>query len=107
MTMKLGDPIVAAVSDVGETRWGFHQFPNLSRLPDGRIVLTWANAADASETHGHPAPCCVSRDDIINYDPGQMLAWKREGSDVLPLDASSFLIAYSDFHSHGPRGGGI
>ncbi len=177
MTMKLDDPIVAAVSDVGETRWGFHQFPNLSRLPDGRIVLTWANAADASETHGDPAPCCVSRDDgrsweayegsltpvrphfsvskvyndeylvmpsapylnvaeagvrlpeprstanvygtlhnyliadlpsevqdyychipgyrwssktgewrddIINYDPGQMLAWKREGSDVLP-----------------------
>ncbi len=62
MKMDMGTPIVAAVSEVGETRWGFHQFPNMTRLPDGAILLTWADAEDASETHGRPAPALCSRD---------------------------------------------
>ena len=61
--------VVTAVSAVGEERWGFHQFPNLSRFPDGGILLTWADAADCSETHGQPAPALVSRDEGRTWAP--------------------------------------
>ncbi|RKX32816.1 MAG: hypothetical protein DRP71_11495 [Verrucomicrobia bacterium] len=59
----LSDPVVAAVSAPDETRWGFTQFPALSRLPDGRILLCYADAEDASETHGNTAPALVSADE--------------------------------------------
>jgi hypothetical protein len=61
--IDLSDPIVAAVSAPNETRWGFTQFPALSRLPDGRILLCYADAEDASETHGNTAPALVSVDE--------------------------------------------
>ena len=65
----LGQPVVAAVSEPREQRWGFCQFPALARLPDGAILLVWADADDASETHGHPAPALVSRDDGRTWQP--------------------------------------
>jgi len=77
MNIALGQPVVAAVSAVGEDRWGFHQFPNLTRLPDGEILLTWADAADASETHGQPAPSRVSSD--------QGRTWQRFRGTPHPL----------------------
>lgn len=61
-TLKMSDPVVAAVSAPGETRWGYTQFPALSPLPDGRILLIYADAEDASETHGGAAPALVSSD---------------------------------------------
>ncbi len=64
-----GDPVVVAVSEIGEERWGFHQFPALMRFPDGTIVLMYADAADASETHGEPAPAFASSDDGRTWMP--------------------------------------
>jgi hypothetical protein len=69
MQMEMTEPVVAAVSEIDESRWGFHQFPALTRLPDGRILLMWADAADASETHGQPAPALVSRDEGLSWKP--------------------------------------
>jgi hypothetical protein len=69
MRLDLGTPVVAALSAVGEERWGFHQFPNLTRTPDGTILLTWADAADASETHGQPAPVLGSTDQGRTWEP--------------------------------------
>jgi len=66
--VSIADPVLAALSAPGEQRWGFHQFPALSRMPDGSILLMYANAADASETHGHPAPAYVSRDDGRSWE---------------------------------------
>ena len=37
LSVSLGDPVVVSVSKVGENRWGHHQFPKLSPLPDGSI----------------------------------------------------------------------
>ncbi|MCC6416351.1 MAG: hypothetical protein IT582_10625 [Opitutaceae bacterium] len=54
--------MVVAVSAPNETRWGFTQFPAFSSLPDGRILLTYTDAQDASETHGEPSPARVSAD---------------------------------------------
>lgn len=61
--INLGEPVVVAVSAPNETRWGFTQFPAFSPLPDGRILLVYADAEDASETHGAPAPAYVSADE--------------------------------------------
>ena len=69
MKTGFGQPVVAAVSAIDENRWGFHQFPALSRLPDGNILLMWADAADASETHGQPAPALVSSDQGRTWNP--------------------------------------
>ncbi len=77
MNVTLSDPVVAAVSQVGETRWGFHQFPALTRLPGGEILLMWADAADASETHGAPAPTLVSRDEGASWQPFAGEPWPR------------------------------
>lgn len=60
--VEISEPVVVSVSDPGETRWGYHQFPALNRLPDGRMLLMYADAEDASETHGQPAPAFVSAD---------------------------------------------
>jgi hypothetical protein len=67
--LRLSDPIVVAVSAPRETRWGFTQFPAFSPLPDERILLVYADAEDASETHGGPAPALVSSDEGATWSP--------------------------------------
>ncbi|TVQ19973.1 MAG: exo-alpha-sialidase [Spirochaetaceae bacterium] len=67
--LTMDAPIVVALSAPGETRWGYHQFPALSRLPDGSILLAYSDAADAPETHGAPAPCYRSVDDGGSWTP--------------------------------------
>jgi hypothetical protein len=74
--LKLGEPVVVAVSAPNETRWGFTQFPAYSPLPDGRILLVYADAEDASETHGGDAPSFVSAD--------QGETWTRFTNDLVP-----------------------
>ncbi len=68
-TITLETPSLVALSAPGETRWGFHQFPALSRLPDGNLLCMFADAADASETHGCPAPDFVSTDEGRSWHP--------------------------------------
>ena len=46
MKFELSDPVVVALSEPNETRWGFHQFPALSVLPDGKILIMFADAED-------------------------------------------------------------
>lgn len=68
-TLEFGESVVAAFSAPGETRWGHTQFPALSPLPDGRILLIYADAEDASETHGDPAPALVTADAGATWQP--------------------------------------
>ncbi len=65
--VTMHDPVLVACSATGETRWGFHQFPAMSRLPDGRVMLMYADAKDAFDTHGLPAPCYVSCDNGASW----------------------------------------
>ena len=60
--VELGPPVVVAVSAPDETRWGHHQFPKLSALPKGEILLTYNAGADDNAAYGHPGPAYVSRD---------------------------------------------
>jgi hypothetical protein len=62
LRVELDAPIVAALSGPNEKRWGFHQFPWVQRLPDGRLLLGWLDTHDASESHGRPSPALVSGD---------------------------------------------
>ncbi len=72
--IEMQDPVLVVTSVAGEKRWGFHQFPAMSRMPDGSILLMYADADDKSETHGAPAPAYISHDEgkswaVMNDEP--------------------------------------
>jgi hypothetical protein len=62
VTARIGAPVVVALSRPGETRWGFHQFPALSPLPDGRILCTFNKQRDAIAAYGGASGAYVSAD---------------------------------------------
>lgn len=71
--VEYGEPIVVAVSQVDEKRWGYHQFPALAQLPDGIIELSYSNNEDAITTYGSKCPVFVSKDQgqtWVNDDKG-------------------------------------
>lgn len=68
LTVRLSDPAVVALSDAGETRWGYHQFPTLSRLPDGRLLVTFNDRPDRDDAYGTPGPAYVSGDGGQTWD---------------------------------------
>ena len=43
------EPVLVAPSTAGETRWGHHQFPALSRMPDGSIMVCFTQATGPLE----------------------------------------------------------
>jgi hypothetical protein len=63
MTVRVFDPVVVALSEAGETRWGHHQFPALSRLPDGRLLTTFNDRPDRDDAYGTLGPAYVSADE--------------------------------------------
>lgn len=65
----MDDPVLVSKSAPEESRWGFHQFPALTRLPDGRIIIMWADAEDASESHGRTSESLVSPDGGRTWQP--------------------------------------
>jgi hypothetical protein len=73
VTVTLAEPVVVAVSAAGEKRWGYHQFPTISRLPDGRLLVTYNASADADADYGHPGPAFVSADGGRTWQ-----AWKPD-----------------------------
>ncbi len=60
--VTLGEPVIVALSEPGEMRWGFHQYPALFRLPEGRIGLGYSHNADAVEAFGNASPTYTSED---------------------------------------------
>jgi hypothetical protein len=63
------NPLWLLFSAPDKTRWGFTEFMEYSTMPDGRIPLIYADAADASETHGEPAPSFSSADSGLTWSP--------------------------------------
>ncbi|MCA9094739.1 MAG: exo-alpha-sialidase [Planctomycetaceae bacterium] len=62
LEVTLWNPRIVALSDIGEARWGYHQFPTISRLPDGQLLATWNAGPDRDDSYGRPGPACVSSD---------------------------------------------
>jgi hypothetical protein len=69
LTVKFGAPVAVAVSEPGEKRWGFIQFPSLSRLPDGGILCLFSHQEDAVRAYGKPVAGCVSADGGRSWHP--------------------------------------
>jgi len=61
--VELGAEVVVSMAAPEETMWGFWQFPTLSRLPGGELLLTVNNAPDDDLCYGHAAPAWLSHDD--------------------------------------------
>ncbi|MDA0989671.1 MAG: sialidase family protein [Verrucomicrobia bacterium] len=68
ITVRVSDPVVVALSEAGETRWGYHQFPALSRLPDGRLLVTFNDRPDRDDAYGTPGPAYVSADGGLTWN---------------------------------------
>lgn len=63
MRIELSDPVIVSQGPNAETAgWGAYQFPNLWRMPDGRLLYTFNNTADSVTTYGAEPVCCVSSD---------------------------------------------
>ncbi|MCF7687784.1 MAG: glycoside hydrolase [Cephaloticoccus sp.] len=76
MRIKLSDPVLVAessfVNETGVDRWGFHQFPVLDRLLDGRIAVTFHINADSARAYGKAA---AEPNRAVSPDEGQ--TWVR------------------------------
>ena len=94
--IQLSEPVVVAVSAPHETRWGFTQFPAFSALPDGRILVIYADAEDASETHGEPAPALTSADGGLTWTTLEDdLVPTRPHFSITPAFDGEFLVVPS------------
>jgi hypothetical protein len=85
MTVRVFSPVVVALSEAGETRWGYHQFPALSWLPDGRLLATFNDRPDRDDAYGTPGPAYLSA------DGGQ--TWERWDSPEPLLTVSHSVVS--------------
>lgn len=80
MRFKISDPVVIAESSfVNESevdRWGYFQFPQLDRLLDGRIAVTFHVNADSATAYGKAAQ---EPNRGVSSDGG--MTWDRVSSD--------------------------
>jgi hypothetical protein len=60
--IRASKPIPVSLSPPGEDRWGYHQFPTISRLPDGRLLVNINDGPDSDDWYGKPGPALVSED---------------------------------------------
>lgn len=67
LEIRMHPPVPVAFSDPAEKRWGFHQFPAISRLPDNRALLTFNITADDDACLGRPGPAYISEDDGASW----------------------------------------
>lgn len=90
MKLRFSDPVVVSRGpDARFAGWGGHQFPNICKLDDGKLVYTFNICADSETAYGSKPGCCVSTDggktwtadDPDNYT-GQ-LGVKLPNGDVL------------------------
>lgn len=85
----LGVPVVVCTSEVGEKRWGYHQFVAISEYPGGRILLRHSNAEDSVKAYGTPAPTYISSDQGRSWQP-----FKAKG---LPLTGMTYSLLDGHF----------
>jgi hypothetical protein len=61
--IELSQPVTVAMAPPDVRRWGPYQFPGLSRLPDGRILVSFHVEADSATAYGLPPARAVSADE--------------------------------------------
>lgn len=85
MRARLGVPVVVCTSDVGEKRWGHHQFVSISEYPGNRILLRHHAAEDAVKAYGTPSPTYISSDSGKTWQP-----FSDEGLPATGLTCAAF-----------------
>src|ERR1043166_5893260 len=68
----LGNEVVVSMADPDEQTWGYWQFPTISRMPGGEILLTVNNNQDDDLCYGHAAPAFLSHDDGQSWHPADL-----------------------------------
>jgi hypothetical protein len=71
LQVSIGEPVVVALSEPGEQRWGYFQFPKLSKLPDGGLLVTFNVSGDDDTEYGRSGPANVSYDEGKSWKPYQ------------------------------------
>lgn len=63
MRITLSEPKIVAMGPCSETAgWGVYQFPDLWKLPDGRLLYSFHDAADSVTAYGSEKRFCLSCD---------------------------------------------
>src|ERR1051326_7675141 len=70
--VTLGKPVVVSMADPAERTWGYWQFPTISRMPGGEILLTVNHNQDDDLCYGHSAPAFHSHDDGETWQPADI-----------------------------------
>ena len=63
VNLLLGEPVTVTLAPPEVRGWGPYQFPGLSRLPDGRIQVSFHVEADSATAYGLPPARAVSADE--------------------------------------------
>ena len=69
VSVHFDEPVVVAMSDVGEKRWGYYQFIGLYEYPDDKILLGFHVAPDLIKAYGTPAVKYISSDKGMTWKP--------------------------------------
>jgi hypothetical protein len=97
-TVELGTPVVVARAPTAASRWGYYQFPTASRLPDGRIRVTYSMEPDSVAEHGRSIyPSLVSSDEGRTFRSAPVHpVIDREGGRIIPIGRGEFLFGYKE-----------
>lgn len=87
--LEAEDPVIVALSEPGETRWGRHQFASCRPYPGGRLLVRYHDADDAIAAYGTPEPAYVSDDGGRSWEPLQ--------DDGLPDSGCPFPVLDGEF----------
>jgi hypothetical protein len=77
LRVELAEPVVVSIAAKPE-KWGFHQFPGLTRWDDGRLCVSWSVSADSALAYGNPPAAAVSKDGGKTWAP-HTGAWGLSG----------------------------
>ena len=67
--LTLGDPVVISQSPPEERRWGPWQFPMVTRLADGRILVNYSVGKDTASAYGTGKAQALSADEGATWQP--------------------------------------
>ncbi|HOX05942.1 MAG TPA: sialidase family protein [Planctomycetota bacterium] len=70
-TVVLGEPVAVSQAPASVKEWGPWQFPELERLADGRIHLSYHIEADSATAYGKPFGHAYSKDDGRTWTPAK------------------------------------
>jgi hypothetical protein len=69
--LQMMPPVVIAQAEAGERRWGYHQFPSIEKLPDGRLHVRYHIQPDSARAYGLEKGHALSADGGQSWTAGE------------------------------------